>query len=219
MATLSRFTARPPARSACWPGSPGARNVRAVAPAVGAFGPVSAQSLDLADVGLSLVSVRGEGEHGDARGGGVQDERDRAEVGAAGDAVFHQPGRLWLIGVGAGAGVDAQLGLPARCPALRRHAVPAGRPPLLRQDRSRERGLADVLGLEFEPAPYALSSVLTYCDMTTSPDGEPVPAYRRLAEINHRYGQGHLVSRSIQRATPMILRAVEQVQDRASRSA
>ena len=27
-----------------------------------------------------------------------------------------------------------------------------------------ERGLADVLGLEFEPAPQMLSSVLTYCD-------------------------------------------------------
>ena len=74
-----------------------------------------------------------------------------------------------------------------------------------------ERGLADVLGLEFEPAPYVLSSVLTCCDMTTSPDGELVPVDRRLAEIHDRYGPGHLVSRSIQRATPMILRAVEQV--------
>ena|ERR1039457_2484643 len=82
-----------------------------------------------------------------------------------------------------------------------------------------ERGLADVLGLEFEPAPHALSSVLTYCDMTTSPDGELVPAEKRLAEIQQRYGPGHLVSRSIQRATPMILRAVEQVQTRAARSA
>ena len=81
-----------------------------------------------------------------------------------------------------------------------------------------ERGLADVLSLEFEPAPYVLSSVLTYCDMTTSPDGELVPAETRLAEIHRRYGPGHLVSRSIQRATPMILRAVEQVQDRAARS-
>ena len=81
-----------------------------------------------------------------------------------------------------------------------------------------ERGLADVLTLEFEPAPPALSSVLTYCHMTTSPDGELVPAAQRVAEIHHRYGQGHLVSRSIQRATPMILRAVEQVQDRAARS-
>jgi len=74
-----------------------------------------------------------------------------------------------------------------------------------------ERGLADVLGLEFEPAPDVLSTVLTYCDMTTSPDGELVPVERRLAEIHHRYGPGHLVSRSIRRATPMILRAVEQV--------
>ena len=47
-----------------------------------------------------------------------------------------------------------------------------------------ERGLADVLSLEFEPAPYALSSVLTCCDMTTSPDGELVPVDRRLAEIH-----------------------------------
>ena len=81
-----------------------------------------------------------------------------------------------------------------------------------------ERGLADVLSREFEPAPQVLSSVLTYCDMTTSPDGELVPAEQRLAEIQQRYGPGHLVSRSIQRATPMILRAVEQVQERAARS-
>jgi len=80
-----------------------------------------------------------------------------------------------------------------------------------------ERGLADVLGLEFEPAPHVLSSVLTCCDMTTSPDGELVPVERRLAEIHHRYGPGHLVSRSIQRATPMILRTVEQVHGRPNR--
>ena len=74
-----------------------------------------------------------------------------------------------------------------------------------------ERGLADVLNSEFDPAPDVLASVLTCCDMTTSPDGQPVPAERRLAEIHDRYGSGHLVSRSIQRATPMILCAVEQV--------
>jgi len=39
-----------------------------------------------------------------------------------------------------------------------------------------ERGLAEVLALEFEPAPQELSDALTYCDMTTSPDGELVPA-------------------------------------------
>jgi HD domain len=82
-----------------------------------------------------------------------------------------------------------------------------------------ERGLADVLCSEFEPAPDVLASVLTCCDMTTSPDGQPVRVERRLAEIHERYGSGHLVSRSIQRATPMILRAVEQVQDRTARTA
>jgi len=82
-----------------------------------------------------------------------------------------------------------------------------------------ERGLADVLSSEFDPAPDVLASVLTCCDMTASPDGEPVPAGRRLAEIHGRYGSGHLVSRSIQRATPMILCAVEQVHQRAARTA
>ena len=78
-----------------------------------------------------------------------------------------------------------------------------------------ERGLADILSSEFDPAPDVLASVLTCCDMTTSPDGQPVPVDRRLAEIHDRYGPGHLVSRSIRRATPMILRAVEQVHQAA----
>jgi hypothetical protein len=54
--------------------------------------------------------------------------------------------------------------------------------------------------------------------MTTSPDGEPVAVEQRLAEIRDRYGSGHLVSRSMQRATPMILRAVEQVHNRAAQT-
>ena len=79
-----------------------------------------------------------------------------------------------------------------------------------------ERGLADILSSEFDPAPDVLASVLTCYDMTTSPDGQPVPVERRLAEIHDRYGPGHLVSRSIQRATPMILGAVEVIQGRAA---
>ena len=53
--------------------------------------------------------------------------------------------------------------------------------------------------------------------MTTSPDGEPVQVHNRLAEIHDRYGPGHLVSRSIRRATPLILEAVGQVIARATR--
>src|SRR4029077_5990585 len=57
----------------------------------------------------------GAGEQGvgavDLVAGSAEVLPDRAEVGAAGDAVLHQPGGLCLVGVGAGAGVDAQLGL------------------------------------------------------------------------------------------------------------
>jgi hypothetical protein len=45
--------------------------------------------------------------------------------------------------------------------------------------------------------------------MTTSPDGEHVHVHNRLAEIHDRYGSGHMVSRSIRRATPLILEAVD----------
>jgi hypothetical protein len=50
--------------------------------------------------------------------------------------------------------------------------------------------------------------------MTTSPDGEHVCVDQRLAEIHDRYGPGHLVSRTMRRATPMILDAVGHVQAR-----
>ena len=143
----------------------------AVALAVGAFGQALAESLDLADMGLALVGVRGDGEHDGAGGGGIQDEADglalgipagqgddpgsvgfwpglfglgealpgplvefgqhqvgpvelvaggaevladRAEGGAPAGAVLHEPEGLRPVRVGAGAGVDAQLGLERR---------------------------------------------------------------------------------------------------------
>ena len=81
-----------------------------------------------------------------------------------------------------------------------------------------ERGLADILTREFAPPPQPLADALTFCDMTTSPDGEHVHVNHRLAEIHDRYGSGHLVSRSIRRATPLILDAVGQVNARAART-
>lgn len=74
-----------------------------------------------------------------------------------------------------------------------------------------ERGLADTLHREFTSPPQPLADALTFCDMTTSPDGQQVQVHRRLAEIHDRYGSGHLVSRSISRATPLILQAVDHV--------
>jgi putative nucleotidyltransferase with HDIG domain len=77
-----------------------------------------------------------------------------------------------------------------------------------------ERGLADALTRDFAPPPQELAEALTFCDMTTSPDGEHVHVHHRLAEIHDRYGSGHLVSRSIRRATPLILEAVGHVHAR-----
>ena len=81
-----------------------------------------------------------------------------------------------------------------------------------------ERGLAHVLTREFAPPPQPLADALTFCDMTTSPDGEQVQVHNRLAEIHDRYGTGHLVSRFIRRATPLILEAVGQVNARTART-
>lgn len=76
-----------------------------------------------------------------------------------------------------------------------------------------ERGLADVLAKEFVPGARRLTEALNYCDIITSPDGERVTADQRLAEIRHRYGCGHLVSRSIHQATPQLLEAVRSIED------
>ena len=81
-----------------------------------------------------------------------------------------------------------------------------------------ERGLAHILNREFTPPPRPLADALTFCDMTTSPDGEHVQVTHRLAEIQNRYGSAHLVSRSVRRATPFILEAVGQVNARAARA-
>jgi HD domain len=81
-----------------------------------------------------------------------------------------------------------------------------------------ERGLAHILIRGFAPPPRPLADALTFCDMTTSPDGEPVQVHNRLAEIHDRYGSSHLVSRSIRRATPLILEAVGQINARTART-
>ena len=80
-----------------------------------------------------------------------------------------------------------------------------------------ERGLADLLEPRSTQPPQPLADALTFCDLTTSPDGEHVQVHDRLAEIHDRYGPDHLVSRSMRRATPLILEAVGQVRARAAR--
>lgn len=77
-----------------------------------------------------------------------------------------------------------------------------------------ERGLAADLLREFQPAPADLADALIYSDMTTSPGGQPTPVEQRLAEIQARYGHGHLVSWSISKAAPQLIAAVQRVEER-----
>ncbi|MFB9195244.1 HD domain-containing protein [Actinomadura verrucosospora] len=77
---------------------------------------------------------------------------------------------------------------------------------------ARERGLADALCNEFDSEPPILIEFLTYCDMTTSPTGAPISVTDRLSEIIARYGEGHIVSRSISTASDIILNVVHKVE-------
>jgi hypothetical protein len=73
------------------------------------------------------------------------------------------------------------------------------------------RGLAAELG-DFDDEPGPVRDALWYCDITTSPEGESVAATDRIAEIKHRYGPDHLVTRFITLATPDLLAAVSRTE-------
>ncbi|WP_431681207.1 HD domain-containing protein [Kitasatospora sp. KL5] len=76
-----------------------------------------------------------------------------------------------------------------------------------------ERGLRAVLETEFPLLEdQQLVDALVWCDMTTTPDGEPTSAGERVAEIVSRYGAESVVGRFIRRAAPEIFAAVERVE-------
>lgn len=80
---------------------------------------------------------------------------------------------------------------------------------------------ADVRGLDLHldelPRPnLELLDALTYCDMTSGPDGQQVTVEQRLAEVTDRYGPGHVVTRSIETAADYLRDAVARAQERAA---
>lgn len=83
---------------------------------------------------------------------------------------------------------------------------------------ARNRGLAEELVAEFPPLEGLLLDTLTYCDMTTSPDGEPIDVGVRLSEIDSRYGPGDVVQRSMAEAAPLVRETVAKIQDRLKAS-
>lgn len=76
---------------------------------------------------------------------------------------------------------------------------------------ARNRDLAGDLAAEFAEVGGLVADALVYCDMTTSPDGDPVDIDTRLTEIIDRYGEGHLVAESMKEARPRIHRSAQAV--------
>ncbi|MFD0851174.1 HD domain-containing protein [Actinomadura adrarensis] len=81
---------------------------------------------------------------------------------------------------------------------------------------ARERGFAEALSSEFPSADAFLNRALIYCDMTTTPDGEPVEVAQRLAEIRKRYGPAHVVTRFTRLAEPHLVGAVQDIREKAN---
>lgn len=63
---------------------------------------------------------------------------------------------------------------------------------------------------EFPEEASLVASLLTYCDLTTSPDGELVGAATRLSDIVERYGDA-APARAARRSRPTLLASVREV--------
>jgi hypothetical protein len=64
-----------------------------------------------------------------------------------------------------------------------------------------------------------IRDALWYCDQTTSPAGEAVSHQDRIAEIKHRYGPEHIVTRFITEAAPELTAAVQRTEHRLAAAA
>jgi hypothetical protein len=74
------------------------------------------------------------------------------------------------------------------------------------------RGMASELAT-FEREESAVSDALTYCDLLTSPTGEPMSLQERVAEVEARYGEGRVVQ-ALRRARPALEAAIGRVTER-----
>jgi HD domain len=77
------------------------------------------------------------------------------------------------------------------------------------------RGLAGALE-EFAEEQSAVADLLTYCDLTTDPEGREVTPWVRLAEIDGRYGDDSDVARGMHAASGSLAAVVARVEDRVA---
>lgn len=79
---------------------------------------------------------------------------------------------------------------------------------------ARTRGLDTQLLAEFPLEQSAAADALTYADLTTGPDGQPMTVPQRLEEILQRYPAGHVVHQSVLRAGPALTVVADRVHRR-----
>ena len=79
---------------------------------------------------------------------------------------------------------------------------------------AREHSLDTHLLAEFPEPDAELLALLTYCDLSTGPTGEPVNVEARLADIFGRYGEEHPVSRAMRAAEAGLLVTAAAVRSR-----
>jgi hypothetical protein len=99
---------------------------------------------------------------------------------------------------------DSENGSPALCGLVAYHTGAI--------HEARERGLDADLEREFTPPPQLLADALTYCDITTGPDGNSLDVRDRLADIQDRYGPDHPVSKAVRRASASYIESVREIE-------
>jgi hypothetical protein len=82
---------------------------------------------------------------------------------------------------------------------------------------ARLRGLGDPLG-RFDRERSDVADALTYCDMTTAPDGSVVGVDDRLADVENRYSADDPVVVALRVARPEIQRAVDAIEARLAQA-
>jgi len=78
---------------------------------------------------------------------------------------------------------------------------------------ARLRGYAHALHA-FPHEHSVVADALTFCDMTTNPEGKPISFEERIAEILCRYREKYIVSQSIRQATPTLSRDIERTKQK-----
>jgi HD superfamily phosphodiesterase len=74
-----------------------------------------------------------------------------------------------------------------------------------------ERGLAEALA-EFPAEDSLVARALTYCDLTTGPDGEEVRVSARLLELRDRLGEDDPAVRAVRREAARLASLVDEVE-------